>query len=50
MGITDLTMTSERESGVDFTIPFMSLGKSTYMYFILQSKCLIQYILIKKNI
>ncbi|KAH8323007.1 hypothetical protein KR074_002938, partial [Drosophila pseudoananassae] len=26
MGITDLTMTSERESGVDFTIPFMSLG------------------------
>lgn len=28
MGITDLTMTSERESGVDFTIPFMSLGKN----------------------
>lgn len=27
MGITDLTMTSERESGVDFTIPFMNLGK-----------------------
>ncbi|KAH8418012.1 hypothetical protein KR222_010349, partial [Zaprionus bogoriensis] len=26
MGITDLTMTSERESGVDFTIPFMNLG------------------------
>lgn len=33
MGITDLTMTSERESGVDFTIPFMSLGKSTYISF-----------------
>lgn len=27
MGITDLTMTSERESGVDFTIPFMNLGE-----------------------
>ncbi|XP_037948866.1 glutamate receptor ionotropic, kainate 2-like isoform X1 [Teleopsis dalmanni] len=26
MGITDLTMTSDRESGVDFTIPFMNLG------------------------
>ncbi|XP_055382823.1 glutamate receptor ionotropic, kainate 2-like [Condylostylus longicornis] len=26
LGITDLTMTSERESGVDFTIPFMNLG------------------------
>nr|AKI28993.1 ionotropic receptor CG5621 [Bactrocera dorsalis] len=26
MGITDLTMTSIREEGVDFTIPFMNLG------------------------
>ncbi|XP_023035438.1 glutamate receptor ionotropic, kainate 2 isoform X3 [Drosophila willistoni] len=26
LAITDLTMTSERESGVDFTIPFMNLG------------------------
>ncbi|XP_017466908.1 PREDICTED: glutamate receptor ionotropic, kainate 2 isoform X2 [Rhagoletis zephyria] len=26
MGITDLTMTSTREEGVDFTIPFMNLG------------------------
>ncbi|XP_055904035.1 glutamate receptor ionotropic, kainate 2 isoform X1 [Eupeodes corollae] len=26
LGITDLTMTSDRESGVDFTIPFMNLG------------------------
>lgn len=28
LGITDLTMTSDRESGVDFTIPFMNLGIS----------------------
>ncbi|KAL9891638.1 glutamate receptor ionotropic, kainate 2 isoform X3 [Glossina fuscipes] len=26
LGITDLTMTSDRESAVDFTIPFMNLG------------------------
>ncbi|XP_055907531.1 glutamate receptor ionotropic, kainate 2-like [Eupeodes corollae] len=28
LGITDLTITSEREAGVDFTIPFMNLGIS----------------------
>ncbi|XP_055849584.1 glutamate receptor ionotropic, kainate 2-like isoform X2 [Episyrphus balteatus] len=28
LGVTDLTITSERESGVDFTIPFMNLGIS----------------------
>lgn len=28
MAITDLTMTADRESGVDFTIPFMNLGIS----------------------
>ncbi|KAI8046451.1 hypothetical protein M5D96_002661 [Drosophila gunungcola] len=33
MGITDLTMTSERESGVDFTIPFMSLGATKALSF-----------------
>lgn len=26
LAITDLTITSERESGVDFTMPFMNLG------------------------
>lgn len=28
LAITDLTITSERESGVDFTMPFMNLGIS----------------------
>ena len=28
MAITDLTITSERESAVDFTMPFMNLGIS----------------------
>ncbi|XP_055851575.1 glutamate receptor ionotropic, kainate 2-like [Episyrphus balteatus] len=28
LGVTDLTITSEREAGVDFTIPFMNLGIS----------------------
>ncbi|XP_055907858.1 glutamate receptor ionotropic, kainate 2-like [Eupeodes corollae] len=28
LGVTDLTITSERETGVDFTIPFMNLGIS----------------------
>lgn len=27
LAITDLTVTSERESGCDFTMPFMNLGK-----------------------
>jgi ionotropic glutamate receptor len=27
LAITDLTITSEREEAVDFTHPFMSLGK-----------------------
>jgi glutamate receptor, ionotropic, invertebrate len=27
LAITDLTITSERESAVDFTMPFMNLGK-----------------------
>lgn len=26
LAITDLTITSERESGADFTMPFMNLG------------------------
>lgn len=26
LAITDLTITSERESAVDFTMPFMNLG------------------------
>ncbi|XP_017892961.2 glutamate receptor ionotropic, kainate 1-like [Ceratina calcarata] len=28
LAITDLTITSDRESAVDFTMPFMNLGKS----------------------
>lgn len=28
LGVTDLTITAEREAGVDFTIPFMNLGIS----------------------
>lgn len=27
LAVTDFTITSERESGVDFTMPFMNLGK-----------------------
>lgn len=26
LAITDLTITAERESGADFTMPFMNLG------------------------
>lgn len=28
LAVTDLTITSEREEAIDFTIPFMNLGKS----------------------
>lgn len=31
LAITDLTITSEREEAVDFTIPFMNLGKQKYL-------------------
>ena len=29
LAVGDLTITYERERGVDFTMPFMNLGKST---------------------
>lgn len=31
LAVTDFTVTSERESGVDFTMPFMNLGKSYHI-------------------
>lgn len=36
MAITDLTITSERAEAVDFTSPFMSLGKYTKILFFQQ--------------
>lgn len=32
IAIADLTITYEREQAVDFTMPFMSLGKSYFFY------------------
>lgn len=36
MAITDLTITSEREEVVDFTIPFMNTGTIEYLFVNLQ--------------
>lgn len=38
LAIADLTITYEREHAVDFTMPFMNLGKYTPYLFALKNK------------